>query len=316
MRLRFDELFKQLLTAAFAPEDRVERNAELAAADAQKVDVRLEPRPEGAANRARAGLLGRFVSEGPCQLEHFSEAPSLGEVLEAVRKLSTERRGGTVDVRLILICAGRPDEAIASLGFAPVPGEMAGVYRLPPGWATGMAVLSELPRRPETLLLRLLGRGTTFRLALVELAALPPGSWVRLVAGPILTRLRFAVQAAKLEGVTMNEEEAALMAAGDRLYQEWEQRTLEQGLNQGLAQGREQGLTQGREQGLNQGLVQGREQVLSRMFARRLGRALGEGEARALRARLVSLGAERLSDVVLEFEGDALASWLSDPDAT
>lgn len=289
MRLRFDELFKQLLTAAFAPEDRVERNAELAAADAQKVDVRLEPRPEGAPNRARAGLLGRFVSEGPCQLEHFSEAPSVGEVLEAVRKLLTERRGDTVDVRLVLLCAGRPDAALALLGFASVPSEMTGVYRLPPGWATGLAVLSELPKRPETLLLRLLGRGATFRTALAELVALPPGAWARRVAGPVLARLRFAVQAAKLEGESMSDEEAALMATGEQLYHEWEQRTREQGL------------------------AQGREQVLSRLFARRLGRALGEAEAQVLHARLASLGAERLSDVVLELEGDALAGWLNDP---
>lgn len=179
-----------------------------------------------------------------------------------------------------------------------------------------MAVPSELPPRPETLLLRLLGRGATFRAALVELAALPPGSWVRRVAGPVLTRLRFAVQAAKLEGEPMSDEEAALMTTGEQLYQEWEQRTREQALNQGLAEGREQGLTQGREQGLNQGLTQGREQVLSRQFARRLGRALGEAEAQALRTRLTSLGAERLSDVVLELEGEMLARWLRDPNAS
>ncbi|HEU4412134.1 MAG TPA: hypothetical protein VFS43_43230 [Polyangiaceae bacterium] len=304
MRLRFDELFKQLLTAAFAPEDRVERNAELAAADAQKVDLRLEPRHEGADNRARAGLLGRFVGEGPCHLEHFSEAPSVGELLEAVRKLLTERRGDAVALRLVLLCAGRPDAALAALGFAPAPGELAGVYRLPPGWATSLVVLSELPPRPETLLLRLLGRGATFRAALVELAALPPGTWVRRVAGPVLTRLRFALQAAKLDGEPMNDEEVALMTTGEQLYQEWEQRTREQGLSQGLAQGREQGLSQGR------------EQVLSRQFARRLGRALGEAEAQALRARLASLGADRLSDVVLELEGDALARWLVDPNAS
>jgi hypothetical protein len=307
MRLRFDELFKQLLTAAFAPEDRVDRNAELAAPDAQKVDLRVEPRPEGADNRARAGLLGRLLGEGPCQLEHFSEAPSLGEVLEAVRKLLTERRGDAVEVHLWLLCAGRPDAALAALGFAPRPGELTGVYRLPPGWATGLAVLSELPPRPETLLLRLLGRGATFRAALVELAALPPGAWLRRVAGPVLTRLRFAAQAAKLEGEAMSDEEVALMTTGEQLYQEWEQRTREQG----LTQGREQGLTQGREQGL----TQGREQVLSRLFARRLGRALGEAEAQTLRTRLATLGPERLSDLVLELEGDALTRWLADPNA-
>jgi hypothetical protein len=70
-------------------------------------------------------------------------------------------------------------------------------------------MLSELPRTPETLLLRRLGRGATFRAALAELAALPPGAWVRRVAGPVLARLRFAAQAAKLEGVAMSETACA-----------------------------------------------------------------------------------------------------------
>jgi hypothetical protein len=185
--------------------------------------------------------------------------------------------------------------------------------------------------------LRLLGRGATFRTALSDFLALPPSAWVRQVAGPVLARLRFVGLAAHWtdeEGsdamgdpgrqMMSDEETAALLAAAEQLYQKAEQRTREQGLTQGreqgLTQGREQGLTQGREQGLTQGreqgLTQGREQVLARQLSRRLGRPLGEAETATLHARLSTLGAERLSDVVLELEGDALAAWLADPHAS
>ncbi len=90
----------------------------------------------------------------------------------------------------------------------------------------------------------------------------------------------------------MNDEEAvALMAAAEQLYRESEQRNREQGR------------------------TQGREQVLTRLFARRLGRPLGDAEVATLHGRLATLGADRLSDVVLELAGDALARWLADPDA-
>jgi hypothetical protein len=228
MRLQFDELCKQLLTAAFAPADRVERNAELDAPDAQKVDLLIEPRPEGDALRARAGLPGRLFGEGPCHVEHFSAAPPTDAALESVRKLLTARRRAP-GMRSWLLSAGRPDAAIADLGFMPQPGGLAGVYRLPPGWATGLVVLSELPEGPDTLLLRLLGRRSTFRAALRELVALPAGAWAREVALPVLARLRIEARAATVKGEAMSDEEEALMTTGEQLYQEWLQRTREEG---------------------------------------------------------------------------------------
>jgi hypothetical protein len=233
MRLQFDELYKQLLTAAFAPADRVERNAELDALDAQKVDLLIEPRPEGDAARAQAGLPGRLFGEGPCQVEHFSSAPSTDATLESVRKLLTARRK-TPRLRSWLLSAGRPDTAMAELGFMPDAREVLGVYRLEPGWATGLVVLSELPEGPDTLLLRLLGRGATFRAALREFTALPSGAWLREVALPILARLRIEVRAATVEDDRMSDETEALMATGEQVYQEWERRTREQGRAEAL----------------------------------------------------------------------------------
>jgi hypothetical protein len=74
--------------------------------------------------------------------------------------------------------------------------------------------------------------------------------------------------------------------------------------------GEDRGLEKGLEQGLERGLA-----PLLRLFSRRLGRPLDEDERGELRRRLEVLGPERLGDVVLDLDSDALGRWLADPDA-
>ncbi|HEU4535698.1 MAG TPA: hypothetical protein VFS00_16335 [Polyangiaceae bacterium] len=311
MRFPFDELFKQLLLAAFHESDRVERNAELDAQDAQKVDVRLEPRPEGDAKRALAGLLGRLLGEGPCHAEYFAEAPSVEEVHETVRKLLTARQQRDRRTRLWLFCAGRPVEVLSRLGFARAPDAPGGVYRLAPGWATGLVVLRELPRTPDTLLLRLLTRGQTFTDTLQELVAMPHEAWERTLAEPVLVRLRFLDPAPHSSNhsrsetmrdprgeLLTEEEETALRQAMEIAYQSVQQRATEAGLKDGLKEGLERAFG-----------------VLARQFERRLGRPLDGRERAELRRRFDALGPDRLGDVVLDSGGDELAAWLADPKA-
>ena len=78
-----------------------------------------------------------------------------------------------------------------------------------------------------------------------------------------------------------------------------------------LAEEREErGLKRGIEQGVELGL-----RPLVRQFERRLGRALTDAERDVLRARLTTLGAERLGDVALDGDAEALVAWLDDPSA-
>lgn len=61
--------------------------------------------------------------------------------------------------------------------------------------------------------------------------------------------------------------------------------------------------------------LKGQMKPLSHQFEKRLARSLTEEERAKLSEKVVRLGAERVSDVVLELGKDALASWLSDPAA-
>ena len=51
-----------------------------------------------------------------------------------------------------------------------------GVYLLPPHFQTGIIVIHQLPRTPETLWFRLMGRGTVQENAISEVAELPANS--------------------------------------------------------------------------------------------------------------------------------------------
>jgi hypothetical protein len=69
------------------------------------------------------------------------------------------------------------------------------------------------------------------------------------------------------------------------------------------------------EKGRQEGLARGREQECERLYERRLGRALREGERATLCERWGRLGEDRLLDLALESSAEALAAWLADPDA-
>ena len=66
---------------------------------------------------------------------------------------------------------------------------------------------------------------------------------------------------------------------------------------------------------LTEGTHAGEEKTLRHQFEKRLTRALTEEERAQLGEKLDRLGADRVSDVVLELTKDALASWLQDPQA-
>jgi hypothetical protein len=65
----------------------------------------------------------------------------------------------------------------------------------------------------------------------------------------------------------------------------------------------------------NEGQNEGRQQTLFHLFARKLGRGLTEDEQASIRRRLALVGPDRVGDVALDLEPEALAAWLADRDA-
>ena len=252
-----------------------------------------------------------MLTLGPGMLEYFAQYLSADGVEECLRKrlnyaherrLEAEGNGDAVPARpwLWILSAGQPREALKACGAEPMAGWPAGFWQSrSDGW-TRIVVLSELPESPDTLLLRVFGRGRTLVRAIAELNDLPDEDELRVAVLPTLLAFR--------EDIMQDLERTGDMDAAEQvqaLYDQWEQRTLrkgreqgleqgmEQGLDKGLKQGLEQGLDRGLKKGLEQGLEQGREeamrQVLAGLLAQRFGSLPEDASVRIARADTATL---------------------------
>ena len=155
-----------------------------------------------------------------------------------------------------------------------------------------LVVVSELPEVRSTLLLRRMGRGAVFRRVLRKLAHLPPDAWERKHAAPFLIGLRTEIEEARASDLL--EEEKEMIVTGQEIYDSL------------INQGKTEGLRAGLQRGLG---------PLVHQFVRKLGRPLTDDEQATIVQRLGTIGPDRLGDVPIDFEAEALAAWLADPQA-
>jgi hypothetical protein len=248
MRLRFDQLGKQIGQQALGPSGTTVAHDEISP-DAQHADLRHEPDPAREAERARLGLLGRLASV-PCLVEIYSHPPDKDEVLACASKLIAFRqrrlrafrrararsRGRSketfVEPFLWIISAGRPSAVLSELAATEATGWPAGVYFAPPLFLMAIVVASELPQERSTLLVRLMAAGPLLARAIEELAALPARAHERVVATQTLLDLQHAL--GRKPSPTAEEREFIVT-----MHDAWEkaqEKVREEGLNEGRAE--------------------------------------------------------------------------------
>ncbi|EDX74972.1 hypothetical protein MC7420_846 [Coleofasciculus chthonoplastes PCC 7420] len=119
-------------------------------------------------------------------------------------------------------------------GFGAVSNEqnwLSGLYFLPEYLKTALVVIHQLPRTPETLWLRLLGKGTVQQQAIEEITALPEDSQMRQSALELLYDLQANLQANQNQ--KLDTEERALIMALAPLYRQQLDAARQQGIQQG-----------------------------------------------------------------------------------
>ncbi|MEG4987703.1 flagellar assembly protein H [Microcoleus sp. BR0-C5] len=142
-----------------------------------------------------------------------------------------------------------------------------GVYFLSEVWRVGLIAIHQLARTPETMWLRMLGRGRVQQGAIAELTAFPIDASIRANALQLLYILQENLQANTPTNPTMDDEDQELVMAIVPLFQQKLQEAREQGLVQGIVQG----IEQGREQGIEQGREQGQRLILESFLQVRFG---------------------------------------------
>jgi hypothetical protein len=224
-----DQLSKQYLQEFLEPLGTVERSFEIPG-EAKQADIWFIPNQDTALHQD-LGLLSRLLAT-PCILEPFRNGPKRHEVKTCILKLlwiqedQRRRQVPTDNLARLWILASRMDApVIAGFGGQPYPDWPTGVYFTAPEFDTAFVAINQLPVTPETLWIRLLGRGKTLEQAITELLALPQGDNRRSQTLKLLASWRVSLQLKNPQ----EEEEQELMATLNQAYLEWEQQTEQRG---------------------------------------------------------------------------------------
>ncbi|MEH2320095.1 DUF4351 domain-containing protein [Nostoc sp.] len=159
--------------------------SEKVSGEIKEIDVLFTPSKQQSSNLQVLGLLGRFA-EYPAIIEPFRNPASTDEICDCILKLleikALVRREAKVNKtklqdseipKLWVLTPTVSEARLSSFGTMQKEGWLSGVHFLPDALRTAIVAIHQLPQTPETLWLRLLGRGSVQSQAIVELQALP-----------------------------------------------------------------------------------------------------------------------------------------------
>jgi hypothetical protein len=247
-RTPFDQFCKRLLEEFLSPLGDVQLNLEVPG-ESRFVDVWFMPNAQRGCDADSLGLLGRLVAT-PCLIEPFRNPPSPAQVRNCLLKLllveaDVGRRARRVEEQLSeaelpKLWILTPTASKFGLdGFGANPdGDwlFPSIYFMPPQFRTAIVVLNQLPSTPETLWLRLLGKGTTQRQAVEEVLALPKDDPQRAIALRLLVGWKITIEAS---GEVDAEDREVVMTLA-KVYQELVEREREaerRGVERGMEEG-------------------------------------------------------------------------------
>ncbi|WP_293142498.1 hypothetical protein [Okeania sp. SIO3I5] len=159
------------------------------------MDIYFYPASKPPTSNLNLGVLSQILLSD-CLIEPFWNQPTLNEVRSCLLKLfyvqselqRAARRNresiNEIDLPKLWILTTSASEKLSdSFGFQLDPeNQMTGVYISPPGLKTNLIAINQLPVIPETLWLRILGKGKTQESALLELGDLSPENPLRILA--------------------------------------------------------------------------------------------------------------------------------------
>jgi Domain of unknown function (DUF4351) len=301
-RTPFDSFSKQLLEELLAPLGIVQVNREVPG-ESQFVDVFFVPTAPPPAV-LDLGLLSQITAT-PCLIEPFRNPVTLDEIHGCYKKLISIREESIRQAKreslprshvqvpeLWILTPTLSKKTLAMFGAVPHEAGVAGLYRFVEGLSTVLVVIHQLPDIPETLWLRVLGRGRVQREAINEVLALPLQDRRRVEMLRLLASLKISIEMTP-EIIDADQE---LMMALSQAYLEWEQATEQRGIQKGREEGRQ---------------VEARSLIL-KLLTRKFGEL--SAEARSQIEMLSCPQLETLGEALLDFKTpNDLITWLQEP---
>ncbi|MGK7926721.1 MAG: hypothetical protein AB4290_16020, partial [Spirulina sp.] len=161
---------------------------------------------------------------------------------------------------------------LQQFGFDPSPREEEqGIYRLATGWKTAIIAIHQLPQTPETLWLRLLGRGRVQQRAVRELEALPRENHLRGNVIKLVKELISLLAKRQNKEQDLDRDDEELIMTLTQLYDEAMAEIRQQAREEGREEGLQQGLQRGKEEGREEGEKQATVRLIENLFRVRFG---------------------------------------------
>ncbi|MCP6763194.1 MAG: DUF4351 domain-containing protein [Fischerella sp. CENA71] len=268
--------------------------SEKVSGEIKEIDVFFTPAKQQNSNLQILGLLGRFA-ENPAIIEPFRNPAASDEICDCILKLlevkallrreakanKTKLQDSEIP-KLWVLTPTISETRLSSFGTIKKAGWLSGVHFLPEALRTAIVAIHQLPLTPETLWLRLLGRGSVQSQAIIELQALPLNHPYQKATLELVYNLR--------ENLRVNQELEAddreLIMRLEPLYQ------------------------RDREQAKEEGRQEGEQDLILRLLNRRIGEI---DESLIERIKELSIEQlENLGEALLDFSSVAdLESWLN-----
>jgi hypothetical protein len=240
-RTPHDNFAKDYLEELLSPLGKVEISREVTD-EARQIDVFFSPDPAAASSAQFIGLLGQLVTETSL-IEVFRNQPSKSEIRTCSGKLymyfaELTRQSRREDTRLqeeglgwlwLLVPSASEDFLHGFGATLDLSKYSAGIFSFARDWRGSVVVINQLPVTHETLWLRILGKGKVQRQAVDELLELPDSNELRSVTLRLIANWRIIT----IKQPTLTEEDQEIMMNLSTAYVEWEQKTLEEGRQEG-----------------------------------------------------------------------------------
>jgi Domain of unknown function (DUF4351) len=301
-RFPHDEFAKGFLESLLSPFGEVQTSFKISS-EVREVDIYFQP-DRSIQLIPELGLLGN-IAQTNFVLEPFRNPPTIFQIRACMGKLfdlhanlireakrTKQPDPDNDDLPMLWILAPTLSQPILAEYMATFVEEFGskGVYLLPPGCKTGIIVIHQLPKTPETLWFRLLGKGKVQSNAIEEVAALTPSHPCRQDTLSWLGNLRVILEAREIR----EQEEEDLMMQLSPLFLE----KLQAAEQRGKIDGRQEGKT---EEG---------QALILRQLKRRVGIISIDLETRIKTLALAQL--EELGEALLDFSSIAdLEFWLN-----
>jgi hypothetical protein len=231
----YDQFFKNAMRWCIEPEVKVELERAVHV-PAQRIDLAYGERSSVSA--LDLGLVGEMLALGPGMMEYFAQGLSPDDVKACVRKrlaydhertltAGQRREPAPPEPWLWILCTNQPREALQAYAAEPMAGWPPGFWQSAREPRMRFVLLSALPEIPETLLLRIFGRGKTLVRAMAQIDALPAEHVLRGRLKPALLAFENSIMQAQRGDMQTYEE------IRER-YEAWHRSAIEEGRKEAL----------------------------------------------------------------------------------